>query len=300
VPSLQIALAGNALPDMMPASDPVVRSLDPGMASCRHRRIPTMKSDTILSLSRRRLLASMPAVAAAAVPAAATALPALAAAVPDPERDRRAAIIAAQLDSLDALPNDQAHKVLTAISEVLKCGIRNHEHDAPLMALKPQFDEVFEDWWKRAEASKLDLAAFEAELERRTGVTLAQSQELERGGPEFEAWRTARMALVDEGWPSSQWPPRSDEEINQAANKMYEMIDKILDHSAITRAGLELQTRAMILHGYDDWDDRTASFFGNMAVFFGWELPPSVMAGLLLRGWHGGDEGDDEESEGKA
>jgi hypothetical protein len=253
VPSLQIALAGNALPDMMPASDPVVRSLDPGMASCRHRRIPTMKSDTILSLSRRRLLASMPAVAAAAVPAAATALPALAAAVPDPERDRRAAIIAAQLDSLDALPNDQAHKVLTAISEVLKCGIRNHDHDAPLMALKPQFDEVFEDWWRRKEASKLNL---------------------------------------------DQYSPRTDEEVEREADKLYELIDKILDHSAITREGLALQTRAMILHGYDDWDDRTARFFGNMAVFFGWELPPSLIAGLM--GWNDGDEGDDEESEGEA
>jgi len=204
-----------------------------------------MKTD--LPFSRRRLLARIPVVAAAAVPTAATALPGLAAAIPD---DRRAAIIAKTLDSLDELPAGEADKVLQAVKETIECGMRNHAHDAPLLALKPQFDQVFEEWWRQKEASK----------------------------PQFDS----RL-------------PMSDEEIDRAADKLYELIDRILDHPPITTAGLALYCRAMILHGYDDWDDRTARFVGNIVLFFGWEPPQSLMAGLLFRSLADGEEdGDDE------
>jgi hypothetical protein len=210
-----------------------------------------MKTD--LPFSRRRLLARIPVVAAAAVPTAAAALPGLAAAVPDHLDVQRVRGLAEMLAKLEKLPNDEANTILKAITEVLECGMRNHAHDAELMALKPQFDDVFEHWWRQKEASKLQL--------------------------------DSRL-------------PMSDEEIDRAADKLYELIDRILDHPPITRAGLALYCRAVILHGYDDWDDRTARFVGNIVLFFGWELPQSLMAGLLFRGLADGEEdGDNEDSD---
>jgi hypothetical protein len=208
--------------------------------------------DTILT-TRRRLLASMPAAAAMA-PAAATALPGLATAIPDYLDGQTVRGLTEALNHLDKLPKGEANKVLTAIKESIECSMRNHAHDAPLMALKPQFDEVFEDWWKRKEASKLDL---------------------------------------------DDCPPRSDEEVDRGADQFYELIDKILSHSPITREGLALQCRALIMDGFDDWNDRTARFVGNMVLFFNWKLPDTLAVELLTWGQHWDDEDEEEEGEGK-
>ncbi len=249
-----------------------------------------MKTDT--NLSRRRLLASMPAAAAAMAPAAASALTGLPTGV----------VIPAHLDArqferhldllamLDRLPNDEANKVLTAITEVIDCSMRTHAHDAELMALKPQFDAVFDEWWQRIEAQRRHLGEFNAELERRTGLTRAQGDQLERGSPEFEAYRVASIALSDES-PSS----RSDEEVDQEADEMFALIDKILTFSPLTRDGLRLQCRALIMDNYDDWNENVAKFVGSVVLFFNIELPGRLAAKLMAVGWSEGDEGEEDE-----
>jgi hypothetical protein len=67
-----------------------------------------------------------------------------------------------------------------------------------------------------------------------------------------------------------RFPPKTDEEIDREADQQYELIDKILSHSPITREGLALQCRAMIMDGWGVWNDdgRTARFLGNMVLFF--------------------------------
>jgi hypothetical protein len=104
------------------------------------------------NLSRRRLLASMPAAAMA--PAAATALPGLSTGVPDHLDGQQVRGLAEMLAKLEGLPKGEANTVLKAITEVLECGMNSHAHDAELMALKPQFDEMFKDWWEREETRK--------------------------------------------------------------------------------------------------------------------------------------------------
>jgi hypothetical protein len=206
-----------------------------------------MNTDT--NLSRRRLLASMPAAAAAMAPAAAVALPGLATAVPGHLDGQQVRGLAEMLAKLEGLPKGEANTVLKAITEVLECGMNSHAHDAELMALKPQFDEVFEDWWTREETRKFR--------------------------PE-------------------EYSPRSDEEVEQAANKQFEMIDKILGHRPLTRDGLKLQCCALIMSGYEEWDEHTARFVGNMVLFFDWGLPDTLAVELLT--W--GQDWDDEDEEG--
>jgi hypothetical protein len=207
-----------------------------------------MKTDFLFS--RRRLLARIPAVAAAAVPAAATALPGLATAIPDHLDGQQVRGLAEMLAKLEGLPKDEANRVLKAITEVLECGMNSHAHDAELLALKPQFDEVFEAWWKRKEASKLH---------------------------------------------PKEYPPMSDEEVEREADRQFELIDKVLSHSPITREGLALQCRALIMDGFDSWDDRTARFVGNMVLFFNWKLPDTLAVELLTWGQDWDDEAEDED-----
>jgi len=209
-----------------------------------------MTTDT--NLSRRKLLARIPAVAAAAVPAAATALPGLSTAVPDHLDGQQVHRLAETLALLDKLPDGEARKVLTAITEVLNCGMANHTHDAELTALKPQFDMMFEDWWKREETRKLR---------------------------------------------PDEYSPRTDEEIDQETDKQYELIDKILGYEPLTRDGLELQCRALIMESYDTWDNRTARFFGTFMLFFGWKLPDMLAVELLTKGQVWDDEEEDEHSD---
>ena len=208
------------------------------------------------TLSRRRLLASsMPAVAAAAMPAAATALPALATAVPGHLDGQQVRGLAEMLNKLEKLPDDEARTVLTAITDAIECSMRNHEHDAPLLALKPKFDAAFEDWWARTEDSKQGLG---------------------------------------------RYPARTDEEIDEWADGLADLTDEVMARHPITREGLAMQCRAMIMDGYSAWDDHghTARLIGSLVLFFGWKLPNTLAVELLARGQDWDDEEEEDEGEG--
>jgi hypothetical protein len=185
-----------------------------------------MKIET--TLSRRRLLAGVPAVAAAGIPSVATAL--------------------------GGLPIGS---------------------DAELLALKPEFDEVFEQWWQQHLVWEAHTNVFEAELERRTGMTRAQSWKLLKtnGAKWEETYHAPMQAIIDE----DSDPNRGgidDEEMNRRTAKRYELIDAILSHYAVTPEGLALQCRAMIMDNFADWPCwRTASFVASVAAFAGAELP---------------------------
>jgi hypothetical protein len=268
----------------------------------------TMKTD--FPFSRRRLLASVPAVAAAAVPATAVALPGLATAVPGHLDGHQVRGLAEMLSALEGLPKGEANKVLTAIKETIECSMRNYEHDAPLLALKPKFDAAFEDWWKRHEAWKAETPAreafnarFEAEVERRTGLTSNQGRALaddDEHAAYLKTYRETREAMITEEPLFDDRPPRTDAEINEWAGGLADLTDEILSHQPITREGLALQCRAMIMDGYGAWDDdgRTARFIGNMVLFFNWKLPDMLAVELLTSGQEWDDEDEDEDEEG--
>jgi hypothetical protein len=205
------------------------------------------------TLSRRRLLAGVPAVAAAGVPSVAAALPGLATAVPDHLDGQQVRGLAEMLDKLDKLPKGEARTIMQAITESIECSMRNHAHDAELLALKPKFDAAFEDWWARTVDSKQDLG---------------------------------------------RYPSRTDEEIDEWANGLADLTDEVMSHHPITREGLALQCRAMIMDGYGAWDDRIGRFIGNMVLFFDWKLPDTLAVELFTWGWKDEDEEEDNDEDG--
>src|SRR5262249_41663100 len=150
------------------------------------------------------------------------------------------------LDLLDGMPPDEANKVLTAITDAIDRSMRNRDLDAELLALKPRLDALIEKWWDRHEDSELGRQAYEAELDRRTGLTVHQAWCLDRDSPEFDAWRTARIALTDERSIPSRYPEQSDEDVHRDADEFYGLTNKILEYSPITPEGLTLQCRALI------------------------------------------------------
>jgi hypothetical protein len=182
--------------------------------------------------------------------------------------------------------------ILTAITDAIEISIAEHACDADLLALKPQFDEVFEDWWQRAEAAAERQEAFEAELARRTGMTRGQFDGFGRDSVEGKAYLAALEALSEDGSVPRRYPPRSDEAIARDADKLYGLMDQILSHRALTREGLRLQCRAMIVDVHDDSNGRTRQFVASVASFLRMELPDALAAELY--DWFEDDEVDDE------
>jgi hypothetical protein len=241
------------------------------------------------TMSRRGLLAGVPAIAVAVAPAVATALP-------DPESVRRDAILDRHLDvigRLDSMPVEDRRMILTACTDAIKMSMEEHACDAELLALKPQFDEVFEDWWRRVEADTEYREAFQAELECRTGMTRAQFDGFGEDSVEGKAYRAALEALSEERSVPRRYPPRSDEEIGRDTDKMYALMDKILSHHAFTREGLRMQCRTMIVAVHDDWSGRTGQFVASVASFLRMydDLPDALAAELC-----GCDDEEDDEA----
>jgi hypothetical protein len=203
--------------------------------------------------TRRGLFAGVPAIAVAAVPAAATALP-------DPVRDRRDAILDRHLDvigRLDSMPVEGRRTVLTAVTDAIETSMGEHACDAELLALKPKFDEVFDDWWRRTEAAADHQEAFER-----------------------------------------RYPPRTDGEIDQDADRLYGLVDEILRHRAYTREGLRLQCRAMIIDSYDERHGKEWEFVASVATFLRMhDLPDALMADLY--DWKFEDDEEEDGDDGR-
>jgi hypothetical protein len=195
------------------------------------------------TVTRRRLLASVPAAAAAGVPSVATALGGLAT-----------------------------------------------DDDAELLALKPAFDQVFEQWWQQHLVWEAHTVVFEAELERRTGMTRAQGWKLaEHDRAEWEATYFAQMRAIP------HLGGIDDEEGSRQCARRYELIDAILGFTATTREGLALQCRAIILDNFDDWPcDRIISFVASVTAFAGAELPAPAAEMFVSRFDQDEDEDNDE------
>jgi hypothetical protein len=68
-----------------------------------------------------------------------------------------------------------------------------------------------------------------------------------------------------------------DEEMNRRCAKRYELIYQILGQKAVTRGGLALQCRALIMDNFDDWPcKRVAWFVASVTAFAGAELPAAL------------------------
>jgi hypothetical protein len=172
------------------------------------------------------------------------------------------------------------------------------ECDAELLALKPKFDEVFDDWWRRTEARAEYQDALDAELVRRTGMTSAQYNELERGSAEALAYSVERTVLIESDTIEHRYQPRVDDEIDQDANRLYGLVYEVLGHRAYTREGLRLQCRAMIIDSYDERHGKEWEFVASVATFLRMhDLPDALMADLY--DWKFEDDEEEDGDDGR-
>lgn len=248
-----------------------------------------MNTDT--KMSRRRLLAQAPIVAIAAVPTVAIAFPDVPdiAALMQGRPDWQIRGIVSMVDMLPQDP-DETRKVLTAICESIKVSMRARDADAELLALKPRFDEIFDTWCWRVEAARQDREDLDAELFRRTGLTREQRSKL--NGSEREAFRPVRHEIIA-AYRTSH-PRRlteTDDEGKAWCMKLYEMINEVLSYRPVTREGLAMQCRAMIMDNFSDWWDwRTPSFVASIVLYLNMELPDFVMDDLFAAIENEGEE----------
>jgi hypothetical protein len=99
---------------------------------------------------------------------------------------------------------------------------------------------------------------------------------------------------------SPTYIPKSDEEVEQATDKLYALIDKVLSYSPLTREGLKLQCKALIIDGLESWDDRTVRFIGNFVGYFAMKLPNGLTVNLLNKGWAWDEDEEAEEEDESA
>jgi hypothetical protein len=147
--------------------------------------------------------------------------------------------------------------------------------DGELLALKPEFDTLFELWCAMTIEQTAHHEVFEARLREKTGMTRAEAYALDRDSPEFEAYHQTLYAEAKgrgrDNDPASQaWEPVRD--------RFDELVGDILAHDAATREGLALQARAFISaysETYDDDDNAgTWNFIASVCAFAGVQFPP--------------------------
>jgi hypothetical protein len=230
----------------------------------------------------------------AAIPAAATALSGLPAAIPPHLDGRKIEGLAEMLAMLEDMPPDEANKILDFLARAIGQARHDLAADADLMALKPAFDQMFDNWWARWEDSMEHSRAVDAAvLERHPELSWDEGRRLvslDPDSPELKAWMTARRAL--EASIGRRYPERSDEETEEDSDKELVLTDKILSHRPVTREGLALQCRAFIMHGYDD-PHRTRAFVSGVANFLFLDLPEGLAEKRLTLCGENKDEEDE-------
>jgi hypothetical protein len=149
--------------------------------------------------------------------------------------------------------------------------------DAELLALKPEFDRLFELWRAMTIEQRTGLEEFNAILREKTGMTRCEARALDRDSVEAEAYYQTLDALSEERASRSRdhteaWEPIRD--------RFYELADEILTHKATSREGLALQARAFVSAWSEvcDDEDGVQNFLASVCAFLGVQFPPAEEA----------------------
>jgi hypothetical protein len=149
--------------------------------------------------------------------------------------------------------------------------------DAELLALKPEFDPLFDLWRAMMLEQGADHKEFEALLREKTGLTRAEAYALDRDSRDWNAWHRTLYTMASGRAvpnPASQaWAPVRD--------RFYELADEILAYEAVTLEGLAVQARAFISSYSEMYDDEdggaelgTWNFLASVCAFTGVPFPP--------------------------
>jgi hypothetical protein len=150
--------------------------------------------------------------------------------------------------------------------------------DAELLALKPQFDKLFDEWVRISIEEYAEHHERVAAIERETGIK--ERPAINWQDPAWIAWKGASGRLI-EGREYADENRRLEEFLAALASS----VDEILAYIPTTLDGLRLQARAIM--AIDDdlvWSKRTfdeepdyprlASFFEGLCAFLDIPFPP--------------------------
>jgi hypothetical protein len=160
----------------------------------------------------------------------------------------------------------------------------NPSGDAELLALKPEFDRLFDEWMMRRLRDQAEHRDYVAYHEGVFGFAPEDAPARDRSDPAYVAYDAAWEEMY-EGWKERQ--PNGEErdpdlsEWDQFHEAFNPLADEILSHTATTLDGLRLQVRALI-SAYDEqvWGGESEhdvwlrGFVGSTCNVLGIPFPP--------------------------
>jgi hypothetical protein len=166
--------------------------------------------------------------------------------------------------------------------------------DAKLLAMAPAFEALYERWIDYTVACEMDLQEFDAEVERRTGVSSANRPYPHKDDhPFWIVWKQ----ISDERDRDDPPDDENGEAPRTFMDDLHDMAHEILwNYRPTTRAGLRLQVLAVTSSWCEAWesledDTGPAEFIASVASFCDVTFPPY----LSLKGQLPGEDEDDEE-----
>jgi hypothetical protein len=183
-------------------------------------------------------------------------------------------------------PNTTSRRALLAGAPAvaaLACGaVAAAAADAELLALKAEFDPLFDLWRAMTIEQNAGLEEFEALLHERTGMTRREGWALEEGSPEEKAFRRALHDLAEERAHDPDGPDPASQAWEPVRDRFDELAGEILAHVATTREGLALQARAFASSYSEVWENAydgatesaTWNFLTSVCAFAGVPFPP--------------------------
>jgi hypothetical protein len=163
----------------------------------------------------------------------------------------------------------------TAVNGIAMAGASPSGGDAELLALKPQFDLLFEKWRRMHIAEKADNKDFKERMERASGMTREEAPEPCWEDPEWIAYFELMRRVRDAGKHSALLGEGAWDEL---IDELHPLADEIIAYKATTREGLALQARAFVCSYSELWngghDVGAKGFIASVCAFAGVQFPP--------------------------
>jgi hypothetical protein len=157
--------------------------------------------------------------------------------------------------------------------------------DAELLALKPRFDQIWDEWIARDTKCIADRWALNAAISRKTGIK--NMPEIDWDDPDWIAWHAASGELLDQQKKSRHVWEEEDRSLGEFIVASNSLADEIISsYHATTLEGARLQVRAYMIVDDDvvwsnrafneeePYDQRLHDLFESLCVFLGVPFPP--------------------------
>jgi hypothetical protein len=130
--------------------------------------------------------------------------------------------------------------------------------DAELIELGRELDPIIEEWQAKRAIDRVRQDAFEAKVREATGIAFKDAPEIPgpHPWPTGSCWDIRDRIVMD---PDRECDPVDEDGVSliwgSSHDRMYDLIDEILELEAKTIPGLAVQARAITLSEFQLWDD---------------------------------------------